>query len=223
MRIRAEDITKKYGQQVVLDHFTADFCTESAPGRGRVEAGTGQAESGSGTPMSGCYLITAPSGAGKTTLIRILLGLERPDAGKVLTDGEVSNWPAGRTLLPLFAGVVFQEDRLCENFPSVENVTAFNRHLSRREAQTGLLSLLPKEALSRKVSELSGGMRRRVAVVRACLSEAEVMVLDEPFAGLDQESREKTLDYILEKRRGRLLIIASHEREGMEEFTEVRL
>lgn len=54
MRIRAEDITKKYGQQVVLDHFTADFCTESAPGRGRVEAGTGQAESGSGTPMSGC-------------------------------------------------------------------------------------------------------------------------------------------------------------------------
>lgn len=155
----------------------------------------------------GRVLVTGRSGAGKTTLLRILLGLEKPDAGSV-------------NLLP--AAAVFQEDRLFEGFDAVRNVKACVREPEER-IREALLSLLPEDALSKPVSGLSGGMRRRVSVVRACLAEGELLVMDEPFTGLDAATREKTLSFILSRQRGRVLILSAHDTEGLSSFSEYRL
>ena len=155
----------------------------------------------------GRVLVTGRSGAGKTTLLRLLLGLEAPDAGTV----------------HLFtAAAVFQEDRLFEEFDAVRNVRACVQE-TEEHIREALLSLLPEEALSKPVSGLSGGMRRRVSVVRACLAGGELLIMDEPFAGLDAETRENTLAFILAHQNGRVLVISAHDTEGLSSFSEYRL
>ena len=120
--------------------------------------------------------LMAPSGAGKTTLLRILMGLERPDGGTI--DG----------LAGLRLSAVFQEDRLCESFSPIENVAmCAGRSLKAPRIKWELARLLPEECLKRPVSTLSGGMKRRVAVARALLIPSHILLMDEPFTGMDDE------------------------------------
>lgn len=142
----------------------------------------------------GIYYLTSPSGSGKTTRLHILAGLAKPDAGEVEVPRSVS--------------MVFQEDRLCEDYDAVKNVELATG--DRERAESALLELLPPEALHKPCSQLSGGMKRRVAVVRAVETESEALFLDEPFTGLDAGTREQTKRYIDRRRAGRTLIVASH-------------
>ena len=81
-----------------------------------------------------------------------------------------------------------------------------------------LAEILPEEALGKPVSELSGGMKRRVSLVRAMMSDGNVLVLDEPFTGLDDETRRRAIHF-LEKHRGdRTLILTSHVTDGLSDF-----
>ena len=150
--------------------------------------------------------LMAPSGAGKTTLLRILMGLERADSGRI--DG----------LNGLCISAVFQEDRLCEDCSAVKNLEMILGDAS--QARTALTQLLPEEALDQPCHELSGGMKRRVSLVRAMEAGAQCVLLDEPFTGLDEENRKKAEDYIRRKTRGRIVMIATHIRTG-EEFSEM--
>lgn len=140
------------------------------------------------------YYMTTPSGSGKTTLLRLLCGLEQPDAGEIERPERFS--------------VMFQEDRLCEDYNAVRNVELVIGPTSR--AREALLELLPKEALSKPCGQLSGGMKRRVALVRAMEAEAECILLDEPFTGLDADTKKLAEEYIRRKQRGRTLIMATH-------------
>ena len=155
------------------------------------------------------YVVTGPSGSGKTTFLRILLRLERPDSGQVNLLGDYKYDRVN-------AGVVFQEDRLCESFTAVENVAMVNKNLSGKVAREELVKLLPADELDKPVSELSGGMRRRVAIVRACIIPSDVLILDEPFNGLDAENRRKAIAYIRECAGHTPIVIASHELDGLE-------
>lgn len=139
------------------------------------------------------YLFQTPSGSGKTTLFRILAGLEQPDSGRV----------TGQRLT-----MMFQEDRLCEAYSAVKNVELVTGDAER--SGQALCRLLPSDALHKPVCQLSGGMRRRVALVRAMEAEGEVCLLDEPFTGLDEENRQKAVDYIAEAGQDRAVLIASH-------------
>ena len=150
------------------------------------------------------YVLDNPSGSGKTTFFRCLCGLERPE------EGEVSEMDA-------FA-MQFQEDRLCEDCSAVKNLEMILGDVS--QARTALTQLLPEEALDQPCHELSGGMKRRVSLVRAMEAEAQCVLLDEPFTGLDEENRKKAEDYIRRKTRGRIVMIATHIRTG-EEFSEM--
>lgn len=150
----------------------------------------------SGTP----YLLDTPSGSGKTTFFRCLCGLEQ------LQEGGISG-------MDTFA-VQFQEDRLCEDYSAVKNLEMVLGDVT--QARTALVKVLPEEALDIPCRELSGGMKRRVALVRAMEAEAQCVLLDEPFTGLDEENRKKAQDYIREKTGERILLMATHIRSEAE-------
>lgn len=158
----------------------------------------------------GCYCIMSPSGSGKTTLLRILMGLESPDTGSI----EVS--PQDRTDT-FTVSVVFQEDRLCESFSPLENVLmCAGKSMKPSRIRWELAKLLPEECLSRPVSTLSGGMKRRVAVLRALLTPSDILLMDEPFTGMDETLKRDVITYIKEKQNGRLLILTTHQEEDVD-------
>ena len=159
-----------------------------------------------------CYCITGSSGCGKTTLLHMLMGLIQPDFGEVVYDKDKGN---------VHFGVLFQEDRLVEGINAVRNVklvSDFEDELIRKE----LCRLLPEESLSKPVKELSGGMKRRAALVRA-FSHGDIIILDEPFAMLDEDNVKKVTEYIKEKSAGKTVIIATHEKNGLSFCEEIKL
>ena len=157
----------------------------------------------------GSYLLKGPSGIGKTTCILLMLGLIKPDEGEIILP------PSMR-----FA-VCFQEDRLFEKETVLTNILAVNDNISKEDAAAAVLELLPSDSLNKKAGELSGGMKRRLAVIRAMLHESDCVILDEPFTGLDDEAREKTIAFIRERLNGRLLIVTSHDERGLNDLQVV--
>lgn len=148
------------------------------------------------------YCLMGASGSGKTTLLRLLLGLEQPDSGTVTGTGR----PAA----------VFQEDRLCEAFSPLDNVLMVTGHtLTPEQIHNQMTRLLPAECLTRPVSTLSGGMKRRVAILRAILAPANVILMDEPFTGLDEDTKRLVIQYIRENSANRLLLITTHQEEDI--------
>lgn len=148
----------------------------------------------------GVTCIMAPSGAGKTTLLRILLGLETPDSGTIrgLGDARVS--------------AVFQEDRLLEHLTGPENLRFVLGSACEASASTALLERLGLEGLNAKpVREYSGGMKRRLALVRALSVPFELLVLDEPFTGLDEENRRRAMDCIRTIAEGKTVLLVTHD------------
>ena len=170
-------------------------------------------------PSGSRVVITGPSGCGKTTLLRLILGLDRPDSGQILFDGQTF---AGVRR----AGVVFQENRLSEDFSSYENVASvLEEEPEKRER--GVLALLgeliPDHDPFKPVRELSGGMKRRTALARALILPSSLLVLDEPFTGLDEASRDRVIRSILKWQGRRTLLITAHENPGWPGFEELDL
>ena len=153
------------------------------------------------------YVLDTPSGSGKTTFFRCLCGLERPE------EGEVSG-------IDTFS-VQFQEDRLCEDYSAVKNLEMVLGDAAL--AREILTQLLPEEALDQPCRELSGGMKRRVSLVRAMEAGAQCVLLDEPFTGLDEENRKRAETYIRRKTGGRIMMLATHIRPGEELSQTVRM
>ena len=147
----------------------------------------------------GVTCIMAPSGAGKTTLLRILLGLERPDSGSV-------SLPS-----PCRVAAVFQEDRLLEQLDGAGNlrfVLGSAYDAARAEA---LLARLGLDAGDKPVRDYSGGMKRRLALARALLVDSDVLVLDEPFTGLDDENRVRAWDCVREAAETTCVLLVTHD------------
>lgn len=149
--------------------------------------------------------VMGPSGAGKTTLLMLVAGLSAPDLGEI-------------TGVPERVSFVFQEDRLCEDFSAVANVRLVTgKRVKDEEIREELLRLgIPEESLSQPVREFSGGMKRRVSIARAILYTPDLMLLDEPFKGLDEDLRRNVMDELLEKLRGKTVILVTHDPEEAE-------
>ena len=137
---------------------------------------------------------TTPSGSGKTTLFRLIAGLEQPDRGIIQRNGTV--------------GMVFQEDRLCEEYSALINVSMITGDIASAKEQ--LLQLLEEDDIVKPCRELSGGMKRRVALVRAFASANDILLLDEPFTGLDSATIEKVQRYMEQYRNGRTMLVSTH-------------
>ena len=150
-------------------------------------------------PEKGASLIGGPSGCGKTTLLRILLGLEMPDGGEV-------HLPQGAKV-----AAVFQEDRLIAHMSAQGNIALACPECSAEEIASALETLGLDAKSNEPVRRYSGGMCRRVAIARAVLAMPDILFLDEPFTGLDEQTREKVAAYIKEKMKDGLIVLVTHD------------
>ena len=167
--LELDQVHKRYGQLTVVDGLSLRLM----PGE--------------------CYGIIGPNGAGKTTTIQLCLGLARPDAGQIRLMGQPV--PEAARQARLRVGVVTQFDSLDPDFTVEENLLVFGRYfgLSDAELRPRLPQLLAFAALESKararISELSGGMRRRLSLARALVNDPDLIFLDEPTTGLDPQAR----------------------------------
>jgi phospholipid/cholesterol/gamma-HCH transport system ATP-binding protein len=138
-------------------------------------------------------IILGGSGCGKSTTIKLVLGLLKPDSGQILVDGEdVTNYSEEEmTRVRLKIGMIFQEGALFDSLSVYENV-AFKLHeqgVPEEEVESEVRRMLRfvnlEDAIDKMPSELSGGMRRRVGIARALVGDPKIVMFDEPTAGLD--------------------------------------
>ena len=164
--------------------------------------------------VEGTVAVMAPSGTGKTTLLRILLGLETLDAGEVRIAG-------GRM------AAVFQEDRLIEHMTALQNLSIAAPAQKKAELLNHLDCLGLLADADKRVSTFSGGMKRRVAIARAIACNPDILLLDEPFSGLDDAMKVRTAEYIRTHMQGKDIILVTHDREeacllGAKEIIELK-
>lgn len=169
-------------------------------------------------PLGRVTILMGPSGGGKTTVLNLLLGLEAPDSGEVLG------------LKGLRLSAVFQEDRLCENLSALANVCLPHGHLrgtSREELLERAEKTLDAVGLTgcagRPVRDLSGGMKRRVAIVRAALAEFDLVVFDEPLKGLDPATRDSTMAAVLPRLAGKTMVWVTHDERDLGYFADAQV
>ncbi len=144
-------------------------------------------------------VIMGPSGCGKTTLLRLLMGLERLDEGQIVG-------------LPDKISAVFQEERLCSPFSALANVRLVTgKSLSRQTIVQHLVEIGLSGSIQQPVRTLSGGQQRRVSIVRAMLADSDLIVLDEPFKGLDPDTKSSVLSYVQSKAQGKTLLVVTHD------------
>ena len=150
-------------------------------------------------------VLWAPSGWGKTTLLRILMGLEAPTGGTVEGVGRV--------------GAVFQEDRLCPQLTAVQNVALVLPGDEIRYKQDIICDFqrlgMDTAALALPAGRLSGGQKRRTALLRALWAPADTLLLDEPFTGMDPETLGAAAALLAQKSAGRPVLLATHDREAI--------
>lgn len=170
--IKIEKLSKSFGSKKVLDDFSCEI------------------------PEPGLTVISGASGIGKTTLARLIAGLETADSGSITgtDDRKIS--------------VVFQEDRLFPHLTALENAAIAS------DAQTAeriLTAFGLGGDLDKKPSELSGGMCRRVAIARALAYGGDLLILDEPFKGLDEKLRADVFEAVMEFSKKSAVILISHD------------
>jgi polar amino acid transport system ATP-binding protein len=196
MELHAHDLKKIYDEHLVLDHLNFDLSDISS------------------------LVIIGPSGGGKTTLLRIIAGLETPTGGTLKVNNHEIVFK--EDLLRDYRkniGMVFQAYNLFPHLTAVQNITlplTKVHNYSRDDAEDRALTLLKRFRLEehghKKPSQLSGGQKQRIAISRAVAANPEVLLLDEPTSALDPEFTAEVLDLIEELREdGMQLIMVTHE------------
>ena len=189
--IKIDELNKRFGDTAVFKEFSAEF------------------EDGSVTCIMGS------SGIGKTTLLRILMGLEDYDDGRI-TGIENKTMAA-----------VFQEDRLCENLTVSANIRMTGgkdeKGISEQEVVKYLEIIGMKDMAGKQVSELSGGMKRRVAILRAVLADRDIVFFDEPLKGLDQETEKKVMETIVPLLSGKTVLWVTHREDEAAYFKNANM
>lgn len=192
MRIEAEDITVRFDRQVALRSVSL------------------QLDPGSRLGVQGL------PGSGKTTLLKVLAGLRRPDGGRVLWDGE-DIWTLKteeRRERQAAFGMIFQSDALFDASTLLDNVLVplLRRKVpseeARRRADAALESVGLADAAGMLPDQLSGGMRKRAGIARAIAASPEVLLADDPLAGLDPSTAQQIGELLLSASRERTLVVA---------------
>ena len=155
--------------------------------------------------VDGPAVLWAPSGWGKTTLLRILMGLDTPTAGRVRGVGR--------------AAAVFQEDRLCPQLTALQNVTLVlpgSEKQYKEQIGTDFQQLgMDTAALALPAARLSGGQKRRTALLRALWAPSDTLLLDEPFTGMDPDTLAAVAALLRTRCGTEPVLLATHDREAI--------
>ena len=200
--IDARRLVKRFGADTVVDHIDL-----------RV-------------PRGGCFGLLGPNGAGKTTTLRMILGHSPPSGGSLTVLGE--RMPAAGRRVRARIGVVSQDDNLDPDFTVMENLRTYASYFPRRanrRLHPFFLSLLEFVALAdradSKIQDLSGGMRRRLAIARSLVNDPELLILDEPTTGLDPQIRHLVWSRLRDlKDRGTTVLLTTHYMEEAERLCD---
>lgn len=155
--------------------------------------------------VDGPAVLWAPSGWGKTTLLRILMGLDTPTAGRVRGVGR--------------AAAVFQEDRLCPQLTALQNVTLVlpgSEKQYKEQIESDFQQLgMDAAALALPAARLSGGQKRRTALLRALWAPSDTLLLDEPFTGMDPDTLAAAAALLRTRCGTEPVLLATHDREAI--------
>ena len=158
------------------------------------------------------YTIIGKSGSGKSTLLSLLAGLDKPDIGKILFDGENIQEAGYTNHRKNNISLVFQNYNLIDYLSPLENIRLVNSQAQ----QDILLELgLSEHQVKRNVMKLSGGQQQRVAIARALVSSAPVILADEPTGNLDENTASEIIEILkkLAKERNKCVIVVTHSKE----------
>ncbi len=197
-KITLENVRKQFDSKVAVDGVSFDV------------------------PMGRVFGLLGPNGAGKTTLIRMILDIIKPDAGTIRYDGHCIG-PADKdriTYLPEERGLYKKEKvrELLEYFAQLKGMSASE---ARRRTIRYLARLEMSEALDRKVEELSKGNQQKIQLAVALVSDPEVIVLDEPFTGLDPLNLRLSKELLAEERNsGKTILLSTHQMNQVEELCD---
>lgn len=177
-KIEIRNVCKRYGEKTVLKDFSLSL------------------------DVGQTHVIMGASGCGKTTLLRLIAGLETADQGEI-TGIDRHN-----------LAMVFQEDRLIAHLTALKNVAlAASGPDARARAREILVNMNLADSLDKPARTLSGGMARRVAIARALASDADTVIMDEPFKGLDEDTHRRVLEEVRKYTRAKTLIVVTHDAE----------
>lgn len=196
--LQVEDVRWRYGDKIVLDGIDLEV------------------------PAGKVIGLVGPNGAGKTTLMRILFGVLTPDTGSVRFDGRPADEDARRSwgYMPQERGL-YRDMRVLDQLVWIARLHGIDRSTARRRAVDLLERLGLADRSDDKVEALSGGMAQRVQLAAAMVHEPDVLVLDEPFAGLDPVAVQFLSDVITDHAAaGRHLLFSSHQLDLVEELCE---
>jgi len=133
------------------------------------------------------------------------MGLIKPDAGQIIG------------LEGIKIASVFQEDRLIEHWDAIQNVKLVcEKSITVEQIEEEFRKVRLDDYKNKPVLYLSGGMRRRVAIIRAILAPSQLLILDEPFKGLDEELKNSVIRFLVEKTKGKTVIVVTHEKDEVE-------
>lgn len=158
------------------------------------------------------YAIIGKSGSGKSTLLSLLAGLDEPDSGKILFNGENIQETGYTNHRKNNISLVFQNYNLIDYLSPLENIRLVNNQAQ----QDILLELgLSEHQIKRNVIKLSGGQQQRVAIARALVSSAPVILADEPTGNLDENTASEIIEILkkLAKERNKCVIVVTHSKE----------
>ena len=158
------------------------------------------------------YAIIGKSGAGKSTLLSLLAGLDKPQKGQILFNGNDIEKDGYSNHRKNNISLVFQNYNLIDYLTPIENVRLVNKNAS----ETILFELgLDKSQINRNVMKLSGGQQQRVAIARALVSEAPIILADEPTGNLDVDTASEIIEILkkLAKERNKCVIVVTHSKE----------
>ena len=162
---------------------------------------------------TGVTVLLGASGSGKTTLLNMIMGLEKQDGGTI--EG-----------VPEKISAVFQEDRLSEDFTPMGNVKAVTGDMVEGKTIVSLLSKMgldERDVLKKKTRALSGGMKRRVAICRALCAQSGLLILDEPFKGLDGNTKENVMKVVKKYTENKTVIFVTHDESEAEKMQAVQI
>lgn len=200
--VKVENVKKSYSKTVILDHITLEVESSQILG------------------------LIGPSGAGKTTLVKVILGMEKVDEGNV----EIFNTKIPNLKLLDSIGYMAQSDALYEELTGRENLEFFgsiyglkkDKLRERIEYTSALVDL--KEHLNKRVSKYSGGMKRRLSLALALLQDPKVLVLDEPTVGIDPKLRYSIWQELKKlKEAGKTIIVTTHVMDEAEKCDKLAL